>query len=375
MHKENTRSDKNTSNKIAAVDLFCGAGGLTRGLKDAGIDVKLGIDFDDNFRRTYETNNKPAYFYRADIKTLSGIDLERMLSIDPHELFLLAACTPCQPFSRHIKTHRYDRRKSLLLDVIRIIDEFNQKPDFILLENVPRIMKIDNGRILNNFLKRIENYGYNYKAEVVDAKNYGVPQTRKRFIMLAIRKDLYAEAILFPSKTHGKGLSPYKTVRETIERLPRLRAGQYHDAVLNHECAKISELNLKRLNYVPKNGGSRMSWPKELVLDCHIDHEGHKDVYGRMKWDAPSPTLTCKCISISNGRFGHPSQLRGISLREAALLQTFPENYEFFGMFRNMAAQIGNAVPVHLAKIFGEYLINLPVGKKLNTYSAKQGGQ
>ncbi|MBA7484074.1 putative BsuMI modification methylase subunit YdiO [subsurface metagenome] len=363
MHTKDTRDNKQIKNEIIAVDLFCGAGGLTCGLKDAGIDVRLGVDLDDNFRRTYDTNNKPAHFYRADIRSLSGIDLEHMLNIEPDKLFLLAACTPCQPFSRHIKVHRYDRRKSLLLDVIRIIDELNRKPDFLLLENVPRIMKIDNGKIVKNFLKRIKNYGYSYKAEVIDAKDYGVPQTRKRFIMLGVRKRLRVEPIVFPSKSHGKGLLPYKTVRETIERLPRLRAGKCRDTVLNHECAKISEINLKRLKHVPKNGGSRTSWPEDLILSCHIDHEGHKDVYGRMKWDAPSPTLTCKCVSISNGRFGHPSQLRAISLREAALLQTFPEDYEFFGMFRNMAAQIGNAVPVELARILGNYFVSLPIKK------------
>ena len=146
---------------------------------------------------------------------------------------------------------------------------------------------------------------------------------------------------------------PYRTVRDAIGHLPPLRTGQQHVDIPNHECADLKEINRQRLAATPRDGGSRDSWPLELRLKCHIGHTGHKDVYGRMKWDAPSPTLTCKCVSISNGRFGHPSQLRAISLREAALLQTFPENYEFFGMFRNMAAQIGNAVPVRLAKIFG----------------------
>lgn len=363
MHTENTRSNKNT---IVAVDIFCGAGGLTRGLVEAGIDVRVGIDFDDNFRRSYDSNNKPSHFYRADVRSLSGIDLERMLNLESNKLFLLAACAPCQPFSMHIKNHRYDRRKSLLLDVIRIIDELSRKPDFLLLENVPRIAKIDNGKILKSFFKRIDRYGYNYTAEVVDAKDYGIPQTRKRFIMLGVRKELFNSPVSFPPKTHGKSLLPYKTVRETINYLPHLRAGQRHDTVPNHECAGLTEINLKRLKFVPKNGGSRTSWPKDLILDCHKDHNGHKDVYGRMRWDAPSPTLTCKCVSISNGRFGHPSQLRAISLREAASLQTFPDDYEFFGMFRNMAAQIGNAVPVELARILGEHFVSLPIRRDQN---------
>ncbi|MCK4436812.1 DNA cytosine methyltransferase [bacterium] len=346
---------------MIAIDLFCGAGGLTRGLLDAGIEVKMGIDFDDSFRRSYEHNNKPAIFYRADVRTLNGNDLERNLDIKPTELFLMAACAPCQPFSRHINNHRYDRRKSLLLEVGRILTEFQRKPDFLLLENVPRIYKIDNGRILKKFLRLMANLGYNYKADVIDAKHYGVPQTRRRFIMLAVRKELYAGKVVFPDRIYGKGLLPYKTVRNAIAHLPRLRAGQRHKSVPNHECANMRDINRKRLSHVPKNGGSRTAWPKELILNCHVDHTGHKDVYGRMKWDAPSPTLTCRCTSISNGRFGHPIQLRAISLREAAFLQTFPEDYEFFGMFGNMAMQIGNAVPVRLAKILGEYLVNLPI--------------
>ena len=357
MHQENRKNTHLT--KVVAVDLFCGAGGLTRGLLDAGIEVKYGFDFDDNFRRTYDENNKPAVFHRADVRSLSGLDLGRQLNIQPEEYFLLAACAPCQPFSRHNKGHRYDRRKSLLLEVGRILREFERKPDFLFIENVPAIAKVDNGKVLKQFNAILDELNYNYKSQIVDAKDYGVPQTRKRFIMIGVRKDLYSQELMFPSKTHGKNALPYETVRKTIGHLPVLRSGQQHDHLSNHEAAVITEINLKRLGFVPKDGGSRDSWPRELVLKCHLTHEGHKDVYGRMKWDAPSPTLTCKCISISNGRFGHPTQLRAISLREAALLQTFPGNYTFYGMFRIMAMQIGNAVPVLLAKTFGSHLISL----------------
>lgn len=357
MHQEN--KENTPPKKVVALDLFCGAGGLSRGLLDAGINVRYGVDHDDNFRRTYDENNKPSVFYRADIRALSGLDLSRHLNIQPEEYFLLAACAPCQPFSKHIKKHRYDRRKSLLLEVGRILREFDRKPDLLFIENVPAISKVDNGRVLRQFNLILNELNYNYKSEIVDAKDYGVPQNRKRFIMLGVKKDLYNQELSFPKKTHGKNAIPYKTVRDTIVHLPVLRAGQQHYLIPNHETAEITEINLKRLSFVPKNGGSRDSWPKELVLNCHANHEGHKDVYGRMRWNAPSPTLTCKCVSISNGRFGHPTQLRAISLREAALLQTFPENYVFYGMFRNMAMQIGNAVPVLLAKIFGLHLISL----------------
>lgn len=359
MHSENSES-----NKVVALDLFCGAGGLTRGLLDAGIEVRLGVDYDDNFRKTYDFNNKPAIFRKEDVRMLSGVDLERDLSLQPNESFFLAACAPCQPFSKHNKNHRYDRKKSLLLQVARIMSEFQKKPDFLFFENVPGLTKIDGGRVFKEFCKVLDKLDYNYNWDIVDAKDHGVPQGRKRFVMIGIKRELYKQPLYLPRETHGRGLLPYKTVGNTIKHLPRLKAGQQHKVIINHECASLSKLNLKRLAATPKNGGLRDSWPEELVLRCHKGHSGHNDVYGRMRWNAPSPTLTCKCISISNGRFGHPTQLRGISLREAALIQTFPENYQFFGMFQVMARQIGNAVPVELAKVFGKYLISLIDQKK-----------
>jgi len=360
MCDENKEGSSSTRMKIIAADLFCGAGGLTRGLLDAGIEVRVGVDYDDSFRRTYDYNNRPAKFYQANIKSLKGQELDSLINIHPSELFLLAACAPCQPFSRHNKNHYYDRRKSLVLQVVRIMEEIRRKPDLLFFENVPAIMKINKGRQFKRLCNALGRLKYNCTFGIINAKDYGVPQNRKRFILIGILKKHYNEPVSFPENTHGKGKLPYKTVRDTINYLPRLVAGQRHDVVSSHECAGIKEINIKRLKETPEDGGSRTDYrTKELILDCHLNHNGHKDTYGRMKWDAPSPTLTCKCVSISNGRFGHPSQLRGISLREAALLQSFPDNYEFFGMFQNMAMQIGNAVPPLLAKVFGEHLIGL----------------
>lgn len=360
MHQHNQKKSQ-----VVAIDLFCGAGGLTRGLLDAGIQVKLGIDFDDSFRKTYQENNRPAIFRRENVKYLSGLDLERDLDLHPDQFFLLAACAPCQPFSRHIKNHRYDRRKSLFLQIGRILKEFRRKPDFLFFENVPAITSIDNGRIYKEFCAILTGLNYNFEPDVVDTKNYGIPQSRKRFVMLGIKRDLFDSKIVFPPKTHGKGLLPYNTVRNTIEHLPPIEVGQQHELVLNHASANLNEINRRRIRLTPRDGGSRDAWPEDLVLKCHKNHTGHKDVYGRMKWDAPSPTLTCKCTSISNGRFGHPVQDRAISLREAALLQTFGPDYAFYGLFQNMAKQIGNAVPVLLAKVFAEYLTNLPFENQL----------
>jgi DNA (cytosine-5)-methyltransferase 1 len=359
MCQQDKTSGTEIKTNIIAVDLFCGAGGLTRGLLDAHINVKMGVDFDDRFRKTYESNNHPAIFDQADIKTLNGKDLERRLNVKPDDIFMLAACAPCQPFSRHNKNHYHDRRKSLLLQVGRILEEMHRKPDILFFENVPAITKIDNGRNLKTFCRILSNLGYNYSSDIVDAKNYGVPQTRKRFIMIGILRELYSGELIFPCKTHGKERLMYITVQNAIKHLPRLRAGQRHPQVFNHECAALKPINKQRLKKTPINGGSRTAWPEDLFLKCHINHSGHKDVYGRMEWKKPSPTLTCKCVSISNGRFGHPTQLRGISLKEAALLQSFPDNYEFYGKFRNMAMQIGNAVPPLLAEVFGKYLADL----------------
>lgn len=361
MYTEDMERIEGKINQIIAVDLFCGAGGVTRGLLDAGIDVRLGVDFDDSFRRTYEHNNKPAVFHRADVRSLSGVDLGRLLPIDFSSFFLLAACAPCQPFSKHNKNHRFDRRKSLILEVGRILEELERKPDFLFLENVPRVQKIDNGKKLKEFYKILDKLGYMYQSEVVDSKEYGVPQRRRRFVMIGVKKNLCDGGVSLPQKTHGKKLQPYRTVRDAIKHFPSIKAGQSHETIPNHESAGLEEINLKRLSFTPLDGGSRDSWPKELILKCHLNHKGHKDVYGRMKWDFPGPTLTCKCTSISNGRFGHPSQQRAISLREAAALQSFSDNYEFFGSFPSMARQIGNAVPVQLSKVFGEYFLNLPI--------------
>lgn len=359
MRNEDRKTITEKRSDIVAIDLFCGAGGLTRGLLDAGINVKYGFDIDDDFRSTYDNNNKPAKFFQIDIRHLRGQAIEQLLNLKSDDLFMLAACAPCQPFSRHNRDHHYDRRKSLLLQVGRILKELKRKPDFLFVENVPAINEIGQ-RIVKSFQCILDELRYSYSSGVADAKDYGVPQRRKRFILIGIKKSLYSEPISFPSKTHGgngKDLLPYRTVKDAISHFPKLRAGNRRESVLNHECANLTPINLKRLAH-SRPGGTHRTWPKELVLNCHVDHRGHSDVYGRMKWDEPSPTLTCRCTSISNGRFGHPGQLRAISVREAAALQTFPDEYEFFGDLGSKSMQVGNAVPVLLAKVFGEHLVS-----------------
>jgi len=339
---------------VIAVDLFCGAGGLTRGLLDAGIEVKKGFDIDSRFKETYEKNNPGVSFNSKDVSCitkediLNGIDLEK-------NYFLLAGCAPCQPFSTINKQDlEEDDRKSLLLEFGRLVEQ--TKPNFIFIENVPGLATGKGKKIFDKFRKKLDNMGYNFVYKIIDAKNYGVPQKRKRLILIASDQS----PINFSKETHGNSnsLIPYVKVRDVISHYPVIRDGSKHKNILNHETRSLSKTNKMRMSLIKKNGGSRKDLPVNLRLKCHVKHKGHTDVYGRMSWDNIAPTLTCKCTSISNGRFGHPTQRRGISVREAAALQTFTDNYIFYETITLNTLMVGNAVPPLLAKRMGEAFLN-----------------
>jgi DNA (cytosine-5)-methyltransferase 1 len=336
--------------KIAAIDLFCGAGGLTRGLLDAGIDVICGIDADEKCSLTYESNNirkngEPVKYIRRNIKDISGDYINQLFSGSDADYFMLAGCAPCQPFSRKNIKKKNDGRVNLLSEFGRLIKE--TEPDFIFMENVPEIEKIHK-KTLHNFKSILKKMDYFSKAKVVNAKDYGIPQNRKRYILLGSRP--WEIDIIEPVCNLNTG---YVTVRDAIgnaEKLPPIKAGESHSLILNHKAMGLSDLNLKRIRYTPADGGGRKDWPYELVLECHKKTSGHSDSYGRMKWDNPAPTLTTKFYSISNGRYGHPEQNRAISLKEGALIQSFHYSYIFYGNMQEIARQIGNAVPPKLAK-------------------------
>ena len=221
----------------------------------------------------------------------------------------------------------------------------NILPDHVLVENVPKFK----GSPYHRHMKRIlGKHGYKYDEGIVDAADYGVPQTRLRYVLLASRK----LPVQIPHRTHGSGMERLRTVRDAIAAYPRVRQGESHDRFYNHVASGLSEKNRRRMRLTPKDGGSRRDVPS-MTLQCHQNHSGHNDVYGRMRWDRPSPTLTCRCNSISNGRFAHPEQDRGITVREAASLQTFPDDYVFRSHNVHNAAHVGNAVPVLLAKKLG----------------------
>ena len=327
---------------IACVDLFCGAGGLTRGLLDAGIRVVRGVDTDGTARETYERNNPGSEFMQADIRKVTPSDI--IDNVDRGGGLLLAGCAPCQPFSRHAPKGIADERRSLIECVGSLVERI--LPDFVLVENVPGFR--DGNQYRTEFLRMLDDNGYRVDDDVVDAKDYGVPQTRMRYVLLASRRG----PISIP-----KGGDKHRTVRDAISKFPAIEAGKQDPGMPNHAAPSLSEKLLERLMLTPLNGGSRRHTPRRLWTGCHLNHTGHTDTYGRMRWDAPAPTLTCRCTSLSNGRFGHPEQHRAISVREAAAIQSFGNSYVFYSYMSRNAAHIGNAVPPRLAKALGEAIV------------------
>jgi DNA (cytosine-5)-methyltransferase 1 len=335
---------------MKAIDFFCGAGGLSYGLSKSGITVLGGIDVDVSFKETYEFNNPKSVFLPRNIKTITFLELSEKFGIKKFEDDLLfAGCAPCQAFSQQRRSNQVRDDQDVIVYFGKFVSYF--QPGFVFIENVK---KFEKSKEYAEFRRILDDNGYKVNSGIVNAADFGVPQSRTRFILLASR----FSRPLFPEAKFGLGNIPYKTVRDSISDLPNIEAGENYKLIPNHQAALLSDKNLKRIRFTPKNGGSWNAWPESYKLACHKKISGYTDVYGRMSWDKPSPTLTCKCNSISNGRFGHPEQNRGLSLREAARLQTFPDNYIFFGGITNIAKQIGNAVPIELAKIFGQQVQN-----------------
>lgn len=362
--------------KYEAIDIFSGCGGVSCGLSLAGFKVKSAVEIEKHAVKTYlgyGPLNK-VNVLNEDISNLSGEQILKAAKIKKDDIYLFAGCPPCQNFSRQNplnKDKTDEERKKLLFEFLRLIEEI--LPPFILMENVPGIKTDFNNAILSEFLQRLKK-NYYVKEAVLNAANYGVPQARKRFVLHAVRNDINDElksmGFLFdlPKATHDKkgnnGLPKWKTVREAIGDLPAIKAGEeYEDdgKIHNHKCADLSKINLKRIRAIRKNGGSRKGLPKKLVLNCHKKEDengnvfsGHGDVYGIMDPDKPAPTITGGCLCYSKGRYGHYSQDRAISIREAARLQTFPDDFVFSNTLTDSALQIGNAVPIDLVKASGE---------------------
>ena len=338
------------------VDFFCGCGGTSAGFRAAGARVLAGIDNDRSSGLTFARNFPEALFIGSDIKNVAFADLEDVVGSAGSSPLVFSACAPCQPFSKQRRGPRKDDAKApLLLELMRFVRHF--MPTCIFIENVPGMQRGLNSEFpLQEFESSITDLGYFMTIKIISSAQYGIPQRRLRLVALASLLD----AIDIPKPTHGPGTDTpnYSTVREWIGDLPPLEAGEKHSTIPNHRAAGLSDLNLKRIRATPE-GGSRTDWPDDLLPPCHSNgYDGHTDVYGRMAWDAPATGLTTRCISYSNGRFGHPDpgQDRAISVREAACLQTFPRDFIFEGNWESMGRQIGNAVPVRLAQVFGAHI-------------------
>jgi DNA (cytosine-5)-methyltransferase 1 len=338
-------------NGIVAVDLFCGVGGLAHGLRRAGVDVSLGIDIDGNCKYPFEHNNG-ARFLEKSVHDVSPGDLTPAWGDARYKL--LAGCAPCQPFSTYSQASEpsSDERWPLLFEFGRLVAE--TRPDFVTMENVP---KLERQEVYIKFVKILEALRYRLWSGVVNCADYGVPQLRRRLVLLA---SAHADIRLVPPSTKRKP----RTVRQTIGSLAPLEAGEIASRDPMHQCSGLSAVNLARIKAsVP--GGSWKDWPENLRTRCHAraTGRGYVSVYGRMSWDEPSPTMTTQFYGFGSGRFGHPDQDRGISLREGAMLQSFPKRYQFVEPgapieFKKIGRLIGNAVPVQLAEAIGRTIVS-----------------
>jgi DNA (cytosine-5)-methyltransferase 1 len=350
--KETPLTDRH--NGLTVIDVFCGCGGSSYGFKLAGFDIKAAIDKNSLATESYRLNFPDAAVLTKEIVHARAEKVAHNLlskaKLVPGECTVLLGCAPCQGFCRLSKSGVDDPRNKLISALPKIIAVI--RPEFCVIENVPGLVRGSGKGIFQQALDELKSAGYaNVAWKVVNAADFGVPQRRKRLLLIASR--LYAVSIPEASE------KPRKTVRETISRLPPIAAGTSdpHDCL--HYSPRASPKVMERIRNIPKDGGSRRSLPPELQLACHKRHSGFCDVYGRMKWDEPSPTITTGCINVTKGRFIHPEQDRAISVREAALFQTFPRDFEFCGTPWQIARQIGEAVPVELARKIADHIISL----------------
>ncbi|MCQ2511788.1 MAG: DNA cytosine methyltransferase [Lachnospiraceae bacterium] len=338
---------------IEIIDLFCGIGGLTRGLIDSGLNVVAGFDIDPTCKYTYEHNNKVPYCMQ-NIREVQAEDLEKKYTENATKI--LVGCAPCQPFSKMRfklgEANESDEKYNLLLEFGRLIEEV--QPTIISMENVPQIKETD---IYSQFIQVLERNGYHYSDKVVYCPDYGIPQSRRRFVLVG---SLLGPIELIPPTHRREDVN----VKDFIGGLPHIEAGKTDPDDPLHRSAALSETNLKRIK-ASKPGGTWHDWPENLRCPCHTKESGktYSSVYGRMSWDKIGPTITTQFYSFGTGRYGHPEQDRALSLREGALLQTFPIDYDFIDpgkrfVFGDIARHIGNAVPVKLGEVIGKTIVN-----------------
>lgn len=335
------------------VDLFCGVGGLTHGLINSGLNVTDGYDIDNTCHYAYEHNNT-SHFHNENIRDMDGTEINECY--DDNVVKILVGCAPCQPFSQMRfkmgKNNQTDEKYNLLIEFGRMIEVV--QPTIVSMENVPQIKGTN---VYNEFYALLTRLGYNISAQVVFCPDYGISQTRRRFVLLASQ---LGDITLIPP-THDRN---QVTIEQVIRNLPELAAGETDENDELHRSARLSDKNLERIR-ASRPGGTWLDWPENLRCECHKKASGktYSSVYGRLSWDQIGPTITTQFYAYGTGRHGHPNQDRGLSLREGALLQTFPPEYDFIDpdvpfCFRDVARHIGNAVPVRLGEIIGQSIIN-----------------
>ena len=339
--------------QVAAIDLFCGAGGLSFGLVSAGVDVVAGFDIDRACRYPFEANIPGALFVERDVRNLGADDLNDLWP--QGALRVLAGCAPCQPFSPYRRGEKTsnDDRWPLLREFTRLVRD--TKPEFVTTENVPPLASTS---VFREFVEVLEDLGYSIDSRSRSCLDYGLPQSRRRLVLVA---SLLGE-ITFPGGPLN-GLHP-STVGDTIRVLPEIAAGCADKDDPLHCSRRLDPINLQRIQ-ASTPGGSWLDWPEELRSPCHRRSSGasFKNVYARMEWDKPSPTLTTQFHNFGTGRFGHPEQNRAISVREAAMLQGFPRDYLFVEpgqriQFTTLGRLIGNAVPPPLGHAIGQAMLD-----------------
>lgn len=341
----------NINYDISAIDLFCGIGGLTHGLKKAGINVLAGIDQDSSCKYAFEKNNK-AEFIDSDVTKINGDFLVQKYWKKKNSIKILVGCAPCQPFSSHsnkVKDKETGDKWFLLNQFKRLIYEI--QPEIVSMENVPNLA---NKEIFEHFVSFLKLNEYFVSYSNVYCPDYGIPQKRKRLVLLASKLG----KINLIDKTHSP--KNYKTTRDAIGSLPNVSAGEKLVSDPIHFTSALSPINIKRIK-ASKPNGTWLDWDESLRLKCHKKDSGqtYKSVCGRMHWDEPSPTITTQFYNFGTGRFGHPEQDRALTIREAAILQTFPKNYKFYKnpdeiLITKLGVHIGNAVPVDLGFVIGK---------------------
>ncbi len=335
---------RGNAGKIEAIDLFCGAGGLSYGLRESGVIVKAGIDLDPACEYPYIKNIK-APFFKKNVEDVQGKELAALYS--PGAIRLLAGCAPCQPFSTlaNGRDTTEDQKWGLLVEFARLVKEL--KPELVTMENVPRVA---NHAPYEAFIGTLRTLGYHVDAQSVRCADFGIPQERRRFVLIASRFG----QIKLPKP--GKSV---RTVRDAISHLKPLAAGESDSSDPLHKARSLTPINLARIK-ASRPGGSWEDWPEDLRSPCHRIPSGStfRSVYARMSWDSPAPTITTQSFNFGTGRFGHPEQDRAITMREAAILQSFPPKYQFVKdggkvHMSTIGRLIGNAVPPKLAEVIG----------------------